>query len=83
MSPHSDPAHDLTDLERRLAGWQPSPAGLDSDRALFAAGRASVRFRLRLWTGLTGLMTGVVVLLTTLLIQARIEQERWNDSWLK
>lgn len=34
---------DLTDLERRLSGWQPSRSGLDADAMLFAAGRASVR----------------------------------------
>jgi len=34
---------DLTDLERRLAGWRPDAAGLDPDAMLFAAGRASVR----------------------------------------
>src|SRR5262245_47384732 len=34
---------DLTDLERRLAGWRPDAAGLNPDAMLFAAGRASVR----------------------------------------
>ena len=34
---------DLNDLERRLADWQPSAAGLDPDAVLFAAGRASAR----------------------------------------
>jgi hypothetical protein len=34
---------DLTDLERRVAGWRPDAAGLDPDAMLFAAGRASVR----------------------------------------
>ena len=34
---------DLSGLERRLAGWQPAPDGLDADALLFAAGRASAR----------------------------------------
>jgi hypothetical protein len=34
---------DLNELERRLAEWRPSSAGLDTDRMLFAAGRNSVR----------------------------------------
>jgi hypothetical protein len=33
----------LTDLERRLARWQPQSTGLDAEAMLFAAGRASVR----------------------------------------
>src|SRR5262249_52883449 len=32
---------DLSALEQRLAAWRPSPEGLDADRMLFAAGRAS------------------------------------------
>ena len=42
---------DLSNLERRLAGWQPSSEGAaaEADRMLFAAGRASAaRFRV-LW----------------------------------
>jgi len=74
MPPHSDPANDLTDLERCLAGWQPSRTGLDADRMLYAAGRASARPRLRLWASLAGLMTLVALLLTGVLIQARMEQ---------
>ncbi len=35
----------LTDLERRLAGCRPSPAGLDADAMLFAAGRAAAHRR--------------------------------------
>lgn len=41
MDPHPFRPDDLNDLERRLAAWQPSAAGLDADRMLFAAGRAS------------------------------------------
>jgi hypothetical protein len=34
---------DLNDLERRLAGWQPDPAGPGADAVLFAAGLAAGR----------------------------------------
>jgi hypothetical protein len=37
------PEDRLNDLERRLSAWQPSAEGLDADRMLFAAGRASAR----------------------------------------
>jgi hypothetical protein len=36
------PPNDVNALERRLAAWQPSAAGLDTARMLYAAGRASV-----------------------------------------
>jgi hypothetical protein len=39
--PHAD--DDLSRLERRLAGWQPTAAGLDADALLFAVGRAAAR----------------------------------------
>jgi len=42
MDTHPD---DLTDMERRLAAWQPAADGLDADCLMFAAGRASVRGR--------------------------------------
>ncbi len=41
MDTHPFHPDDLNDLECRLAAWQPSAAGLDADRMLFAAGRAS------------------------------------------
>lgn len=34
---------EMSDLERRLAGWRPAADGLDADAMLFAAGRASAR----------------------------------------
>jgi hypothetical protein len=37
------PEDDLSDCERRLAGWHPASAGLDADAMLFAAGRAAGR----------------------------------------
>jgi hypothetical protein len=40
MDTHPD---DLSDLERRLAAWQPAAQGLDADAMLFAAGRAAGR----------------------------------------
>lgn len=36
-----DESNDLTDLERRLAGWRPATGGLDRGRMLYEAGRAS------------------------------------------
>jgi len=35
--------NDLSDVERRLAGWQPASERLDVDAMLFAAGRAAGR----------------------------------------
>jgi hypothetical protein len=35
-------SNDLNDFESRLATWQPAEGGLDADRLLYAAGRASV-----------------------------------------
>lgn len=34
---------DLSEVERRLAGWQPAAGNLDADAMLFAAGRAAGR----------------------------------------
>jgi hypothetical protein len=44
MDQHS-PRHedDLSDVERRLAGWHPASAGLHPDAMLFAAGQAAGR----------------------------------------
>ncbi len=42
MPEHPRP-DDLSDLERRLTAWRPSPAGLNADALLFAAGRAAGR----------------------------------------
>lgn len=41
MDPHPFHPDDLNELEQRLAAWQPSAAGLDAGRMLFAAGRAA------------------------------------------
>ena len=43
MDAHTTPSGDLNDLERQLVEWRPAAAGLDADRMVFAAGRASVR----------------------------------------
>jgi hypothetical protein len=59
-----NPHDDLTGLERRLAGWQPAPAGLNADAMLFAAGQAAGR-RGRAWPALTGLLAILVVVLGT------------------
>jgi hypothetical protein len=43
MDSHSSNPDDLRKLEQRLAGWKPTPEGLDLEAMLFAAGRASAR----------------------------------------
>jgi hypothetical protein len=43
MDTNSTPPGDLNDVERRLAEWRPSPTGIEVDRLMFAAGRASAR----------------------------------------
>ena len=56
---------DLTEVERSLAAYAPSAAGLDADAMLFAAGRASVRPGVArfVWTALIlGLTTLALVL---------------------
>src|SRR5262245_60744692 len=45
MDTNTTPPGDLNDLERRLTEWRPSSAGLEVDRLMFAAGRASARSR--------------------------------------
>ena len=42
-----DGSDDLSDLERRLAGWRPSAGGLDRGRTLYEAGRAAARHEAR------------------------------------
>jgi hypothetical protein len=44
MDPHAPrPEDDLSDVEHRLAGWQPAPASPGADAVLFAAGLAAGR----------------------------------------
>ncbi|OJW07999.1 MAG: hypothetical protein BGO49_20630 [Planctomycetales bacterium 71-10] len=51
-----DGPDDLSDLERRLAGWRPSAVGLDRGRMLYEAGRAAARAEARrAAVGLAGL----------------------------
>lgn len=38
-----DGSDDLSDLERRLAGWRPSAVGIDRGRMLYESGRAAAR----------------------------------------
>jgi hypothetical protein len=49
--PDRIPRDELTDLEHRLAALRPATSGLDRDRTLFEAGRASARAegRARAW----------------------------------
>ena len=55
----------LNDLEKRLANWQPSTAGLDVARMLFAAGRSSVQsgWSSRAWPLLSGFLAVAVAAL--------------------
>lgn len=54
------PPDDLTDLERRLTGWRPNPAGLNPDAMLFAAGRAAAR-PWRAWLALAPCLAALAV----------------------
>jgi hypothetical protein len=54
---------DLSEVERRLAGWRPGAEGLDADAMLFAAGLAAGR---RGWGRFLG--PGLCVLLTALAV---------------
>jgi hypothetical protein len=66
---------DLNDLEQRLAGWQPARAGLDADRMLFDAGRASVRPGKAgiVWPVAAGCLSVVAAVLAVGLIHQREE----------
>ncbi|HTU16559.1 MAG TPA: hypothetical protein VMG10_00735 [Gemmataceae bacterium] len=77
MYPHSHRPEDLNELERRLSAWQPSPAGLDADTMLFAAGRASAasspaRFA---WPGLSLVLTALTIVLSMALAAERGERQ--------
>lgn len=60
-SPRRD--EELSDLERRLRGWRPAPAGQPADAMLFAAGQAAGRRQRssRLWPGLSALLALVAL----------------------
>jgi hypothetical protein len=76
MDTHSPNADDLNDLERRLSNWRPSPTGLDADRMLFAAGRASARASggRFVWPLLSGCLALVTVVLGVRLAAERTER---------
>jgi hypothetical protein len=70
------PTDDLNDLERRLAGWRPSTAGLAPDAMLFAAGRASAQ-RGKAWLAwpiLSGCLALAAVILGVWLAAERSER---------
>ena len=54
---------DLSDLERRLAGWRPSAEGLEPTAPIFAAGRDTGRRGRPLTLALCGLLAAVAVAL--------------------
>jgi hypothetical protein len=67
---------DLNDLQRRLAGCRPAEAGLDADRMLFEAGRASAqpgRGRL-LWPLSTACLAVLCIILAASLIHERAQR---------
>jgi hypothetical protein len=76
MHPNAHPPDDLSNLERRLASWQPADEGLEADAMLFAAGRASVRPRATrlLWPALACAMTVVTLFLGVCLKSERDER---------
>jgi hypothetical protein len=67
---------DLSEVQRRLAAWEPATDGLATDAMLFAAGRASVRPGLArfVWPALTGLLTALSVTLGLWLVGERSER---------
>jgi hypothetical protein len=73
MDAHSSSSGDLNDLERQLSEWRPSTAGLDADRVLFAAGRASVRpgWGRIAWPILSGCLALLTAVLGVGLLQER------------
>jgi len=42
-TPEHDPDGGPTDFERRIGAWRPAPVGVDRDRMMYEAGRASAR----------------------------------------
>src|SRR5207302_353751 len=72
------PSDDLSELERRLSGWQPSGADLDADAMLFAAGQGSrqglARAR-RLWAALACTMTVLCMGLAAWLVVERTQRQ--------
>ncbi len=76
MDTHPRRPDDLSEVERRLAAWEPAADGLDADALLFAAGRASVRpgpARF-LWPALTAGMAALAVVLGVWLAAERTER---------
>lgn len=62
------PEHEPDEFARKLKTLQPSPAELDRDRLMFAAGRASLESRCRGWRLGTGIMTTASLGLAALLV---------------
>jgi hypothetical protein len=68
---------ELNAFESRLAAWRPASDGLDADRLMFRAGRASVRGRLA-WPA-----AAVSLALVSLCLGQRLLSERaqhWTDN---
>jgi hypothetical protein len=62
------PRPELTDFEAQLQALKPTPGGLDRDRILFRAGRASARGPGRyIWPGVSGVLALATVALSVAL----------------
>jgi hypothetical protein len=72
---------DLSDLERRLANWQPAAERLDTDSMLFAAGRAAGRrgWGRRLWPACCVLLATQAVGLLVWGLSERAERQVLTD----
>jgi hypothetical protein len=64
------PDPELTALEARIAAWKPSSGGLDHDRLLFEAGRASAGSS-RGWRTATGCLILTLAALGSLMVRER------------
>jgi hypothetical protein len=80
MESHPD---GLSDLERRLAALAPSGTGLDADRMLFAAGRASAPPARRgaFWPAVAALLTLLSVGLAAAWLDERAEHRALAEQW--
>jgi hypothetical protein len=74
MDTNASRPDDLNPLEKRLAAWQPSTAGLAADAMLFAAGRASGRKTWLAWPVVTACLALAAVALGAWLAAERSER---------
>lgn len=84
LDPPRIPDDSLTVLEARLRGWQPSPVGLDRDRLLFEAGRASARSGPRVgpWQSATAVLALLSTGLGLVLLDATADRRDLRQALL-